>query len=197
MTYEDFKKCSHFSQEEVLALAYGTLFNDAPKEYNTRLPLPPMLMIDRIDHISSKGNKGKIVAERDVNINDWFFQCHFLGDPVQPGWLGLDGVWQLLGLYCAWKGALGSGRALGCSEVEFFGQIRPHDGVMRYELRIVRYQDLVNSGSSVVIGDATVLIDDEPIYEIKRAKVGVFRDIDYPDYPWPTARGKGGRMESE
>ena len=197
MTYEDFKKCSHFSQEEVLALAYGNLFNDAPKEYNTRLPLPPMLMIDRIDHISSKGNKGKIVAERDVNINDWFVQCHFLVDPVQPGCLGLDGVWQLLGLYCAWKGALGSGRALGCSEVEFFGQIRPHDGVMRYELRIVRYQDLVNSGSSVVIGDATVLIDDEPIYEIKRAKVGVFRDIDYPDYPWPTARGKGGRMESE
>ena len=197
MTYEDFKKCSHFSQEEVLALAYGNLFNDAPKEYNTRLPLPPMLMIDRIDHISSKGNKGKIVAERDVNINDWFFQCHFLGDPVPPGCLGFDGVWQLLGLYCAWKGALGSGRALGCSEVEFFGQIRPHDGVMRYELRIVRYQDLVNSGSSVVIGDATVLIDDEPIYEIKRAKVGVFRDIDYPDYPWPTARGKGGRMESE
>ena len=113
MTYEDFKKCSHLSQEEVLALAYGNLFNDAPKEYNTRLPLPPMLMIDRIDHISSKGNKGKIVAERDVNINDWFFQCHFLGDPVQPGCLGLDGVWQLLVLYCAWKVALGSGRALG------------------------------------------------------------------------------------
>ncbi|MDE0805982.1 MAG: bifunctional 3-hydroxydecanoyl-ACP dehydratase/trans-2-decenoyl-ACP isomerase [Longimicrobiales bacterium] len=197
MNYEDFKNRANFSKEEVLALAYGNLFSDAPEGYNTRLPLPPMLMIDRIEHISRKGNKGRMVAERDVNVDDWFFQCHFLGDPVQPGCLGVDGVWQLLGLYCAWRGSLGSGRALGCSEVEFFGQIRPYDGVMRYDVRVVRYQDLVNSGSSVVIGDATVLIDDEPIYEIKRAKVGVFRDIDYPDYPRPTSRSKGGRMDSE
>lgn len=153
-----------------------------------------MLMIDRIEEISRDGRRGRIVAERDVRRDDWFFQCHFLGDPVQPGCLGVDGVWQLLGLYCAWNGAIGTGRALGCSEVEFAGQIRPHDKVVRFEIDIVRYQDLPKSGSAVVIGDARVLVDGEHIYDIRRAKVGVFRDIDYPDYPWPSLHSKGGRM---
>jgi 3-hydroxyacyl-[acyl-carrier protein] dehydratase/trans-2-decenoyl-[acyl-carrier protein] isomerase len=106
----------------------------------------------------------------------------------------VDAVWQLLGLYCAWCGALGTGRALGCKEVDFFGQIRPHDGVVRYEVDIARYQDLPASGSAIAIGDATVLVDDQEIYEIRRAKVGVFRDIDYPDYPWPSRHSRGGRM---
>ncbi len=131
-----------------------------------------------------------MVAERDVRLDDWFFQCHFLGDPVQPGCLGVDGVWQLLGLYCSWNGALGSGRALGCAEVEFSGQVRPHD-------RVVRYQDLPQSGSAITIGDARVLVDGEAIYEIKRAKVGVFRDIDYADYPHRSPHSRGGRMGDE
>ena len=83
---------------------------------------------------------------------------------------------------------------MGCGEVEFSGQIRPHDKVVRYEIDIVRYQDLPQSGSAIVIGDARVLVDGEAIYEIKRAKVGVFRDIDYADYPWPSERSRGGRM---
>jgi len=195
--YEEFRNRSSFSEEEVLALAYGHLVEDAPEEYKARLPLPPMLMVDRIDHISRKGNRGRIVAERDVRLDDWFFHCHFLGDPVQPGCLGVDGVWQLIGLYCSWNGALGSGRALGCAEVEFSGQIRPHDQVVRYEIDIVRYQDLPDSGSAVAIGDATVFVDGEAIYTIKRAKVGVFRDIDYPDYPWPSINSRGGRMGGE
>ena len=194
MTYEEFQARSQFSEEEVLALAYGRLVEDAPSEYKARLPLPPMLMVDRIEHVSARGNRGRMVAERDVRLDDWFFQCHFLGDPVQPGCLGVDGVWQLLGLYCSWRGALGSGRALGCGEIEFSGQIRPHDKVVRYEIDIVRYQDLPQSGSAITIGDARVLVDGEPIYEIKRAKVGVFRDIDYADYPWPSERSRGGRM---
>ena len=194
MTYEEFQARSHFSEEEVLAIAYGRLIDDAPPDGNARLPLPPMLMVDRIEHVSSKGNRGRMIAERDVRLDDWFFQCHFLGDPVQPGCLGVDGVWQLLGLYCSWNGALGSGRALGCAEVEFSGQIRPHDEVVRYEIDIVRYQDLPQSGSAITIGDARVLVDGEAIYEIKRAKVGVFRDIDYADYPWPSERSRGGRM---
>ncbi len=188
---------SHFSEEEVLALAYGRLVEDGPAEYKARFPLPPMLMVDRIDHISRRGNRGRIVAERDVRLDDWFFQCHFLGDPVQPGCLGVDGVWQLIGLYCSWRGALGSGRALGCAEVEFSGQIRPHDKVMRYEIDIVRYQELPQSGSAVAIGDATVFVDDVAIYQIKRAKVGVFRDIDYADYPNASANSRGGRMGDE
>ena len=107
---------------------------------------------------------------------------------------GVDAVWQLLGFFCNWAGGLGSGRALGCGEIEFFGQIRPHDGVVRYEIDIVRYQELPTSGSSIALGDAKVLVDDQEIYEIKRAKVGVFRDIDYPDYPWPSRHSRGGRL---
>ena len=80
VTYEEFQARSHFSEEEVLALAYGRLIDDAPSEYKARLPLPPMLMVDRIEHISSKGNRGRMVAERDVRLDNWFFQCHFLGD---------------------------------------------------------------------------------------------------------------------
>jgi len=194
LTYEEFRAQSSFSHEEVLALAHGSLFGDAPAEYNSRLPLPPMLMVDRIDEFSSRRARGRIVAERDVRVDDWFFQCHFLGDPVQPGCLGVDAIWQLLGLYCAWRGALGSGRALGCGEVEFSGQIRPHDRVVRYEIDVVRYQDLPSTGSSVVIGDATVKVDGESIYAIKRAKVGVFRDIDYPDYPLRSRHSRGGKM---
>ena len=194
MKYDEFRERSHLSEEEVLAFAYGRLLEDEPPEFKARLPLPPMLMVDRIEHISRKGARGRIVAERDVRLDDWFFHCHFLGDPVQPGCLGVDGVWQLIGFYCAWNGALGTGRALGCAEVEFSGQIRPHDKVVRYEIDIVRYQDLPQSGSAVAIGDATVLVDGEAIYEIKRAKVGVFRDIDYADYPWPSQRSLGGKM---
>jgi 3-hydroxyacyl-[acyl-carrier protein] dehydratase/trans-2-decenoyl-[acyl-carrier protein] isomerase len=195
--YKEFMERSHFSEEEVLALAYGRLVEDGPAEYKARFPLPPMLMVDRISHISRRGNRGRIVAERDVRLDDWFFHCHFLGDPVQPGCLGVDGVWQLIGLYCSWRGALGSGRALGCAEVEFSGQIRPHDKVVRYEIDIVRYQDLPKSGSAVAIGDATVFVDDEAIYQIKRAKVGVFRDIDYADYPHQSVNSRGGRMGDE
>jgi 3-hydroxyacyl-[acyl-carrier protein] dehydratase/trans-2-decenoyl-[acyl-carrier protein] isomerase len=194
VTYEEFQARSHFSEEEVLAIAHGRLIDDAPPGCKARLPLPPMLMVDRIEHVSRKGNRGRMIAERDVRLDDWFFQCHFLGDPVQPGCLGVDGVWQLLGLYCSWNGALGSGRALGCAEVEFSGQIRPHDRVVRYEIDIVRYQELPKSGSAITIGDAQVLVDGEVIYEIKRAKVGVFQDIDYADYPWPSEHSRGGRM---
>lgn len=195
MTYEEFLGRDRFDREEVLAMAYGRLVDDAPATFRARLPIPPMLMVDRIGHISGGGRRGRIEAERDVRLDDWFFHCHFLGDPVQPGCLGVDGVWQLLGFYCAWKGALGTGRALGCGEVEFAGQIRPHDGTVRYEIDVVRYQELAKSGSAIVIGDARVLVDGAPIYEISRAKVGVFKDLDYPDYPWPSENATGGRLE--
>lgn len=194
MNYEEFRARSSFSREEVLALAHGSLIEGAPADFNARMPLPPMLMVDRIEEFSAEKSRGRIAAERDVRVDDWFFQCHFLGDPVQPGCLGVDGVWQLLGLYCTWRGALGSGRALGCGEVEFAGQIRPHDGVVRYEIDVVRYQNLPSSGSAFAIGEAIVRVDGEPIYEIKRAKVGMFRDIDYPDYPLRSRNSRGGRM---
>jgi len=194
MTYAEFRERSHFTRDELLAIAYGCLIEDPPEGFEGRLPMPPMLMVDRVTEITRRGARGRLVAERDVRLDDWFFHCHFLGDPVQPGCLGLDAIWQLMGLYCAWSGALGTGRALGCNEVEFSGQIRPHDGVVGYEIDIVRYQDLPATGSAVAIGDATVLVDGQEIYEIKRARVGVFRDIDYPDYPWPSEHSRGGRL---
>jgi 3-hydroxyacyl-[acyl-carrier protein] dehydratase/trans-2-decenoyl-[acyl-carrier protein] isomerase len=154
-----------------------------------------MLMVDRVVEISADRSRGRIVGERDVHLDDWFFQCHFQGDPVQPGCLGLDGVWQLLGFYCNWRGGLGSGRALGCGEVEFFGQIRPYDALIRYEIDVKRYTELSNAGASMAIGDARLLVDGEEIYTIKGARVGLFRGIDYPDYPQDSTNARGGRME--
>lgn len=195
MKYAEYRERSQLSKQEVLAMAYGRLIEDPPEGFMTRLPLPPMLMIDRVTEVEQKGRRGRIVGEADVSLDAWFFHCHFLGDPVQPGCLGVDAVWQLIGLYCSMSGALGTGRALGCGEVEFFGQIRPHDKLVRYEIDIVRYQNLASSGSAIAIGDARVLVDGEEIYRVGRAKVGVFRDIDYPDYPWPSDRSRGGRTE--
>ena len=108
--------------------------------------------------------------------------------------LGVDAIWQLLGFYCAWRGALGAGRALGCKEVSFEGQIRPRDSLVRYEVDIRRYANRVDSGAAMVVGSAKVLVDDQPIYTINDAKVGVFRDIAYPDYPWNSERSRGGLM---
>ncbi len=195
MKYEEFLARDHFSKPELLAHSYGRLVDDPPEHFRARLPAPPMLMLDRVVEISSEKNRGRMVAERDIHLDDWFFQCHFDGDPVQPGCLGVDGIWQMLGFYCIWRGGLGSGRALGCGEVDFSGQIRPHDKIVRYEVDIRRYAEIPQHGASLVIGDARLFVDGEEIYIVKQAKVGLFRDIDYPDYPLPSERSRGGRME--
>ncbi len=195
MKYAEFKSRDRFAKEDLLAFANGTLVEDAPADFTARLPLPPMLMIDRVTEIERRGNRGRIVGERDVALDDWFFQCHFRDDPVQPGCLGLDGVWQLIGFFCNWAGGLGSGRALGCAGVEFFGQIRPHDRLVRSEIDIRRYTELPNSGAAIAIGDAEVLVDGEPIYSIKGAKVGLFAGISYRGYPNLSEHARGGRME--
>ena len=186
MTYAEFRSRSSFTMVELLAFAHGTLVNAAPDGFRARLPAPPLLMLDRILEITRQGARGRIVAERDVRVDDWFFQCHFRGDPVQPGCLGVDAVWQLLGFYGAWSGGLGAGRALGCGEVEFAGQIRPHDHTVRYDVEILRCADLPKSGSMIIIGDATVAVDGEPIYTISRAKAGLFAELVYGDYPQPS-----------
>ncbi|MEN8184040.1 MAG: bifunctional 3-hydroxydecanoyl-ACP dehydratase/trans-2-decenoyl-ACP isomerase [Myxococcota bacterium] len=195
MKYQDFLGRRSFEKAELLGFAHGTLVDDPPDGFSARLPTPPMLMIDRIEEIVRSGNRGRVVASRDVQLDDWFFQCHFRGDPVQPGCLGVDGVWQLLGFFCNWAGGKGSGRALGCGEVEFFGQIRPHDRVMGYEVEVRRYTELPHAGAALVVGDASVTIDGEAIYSVKQARVGLFEGIAYPDYPQPSAHSRGGRME--
>jgi 3-hydroxyacyl-[acyl-carrier protein] dehydratase / trans-2-decenoyl-[acyl-carrier protein] isomerase len=194
MKYAEFIERGHFDKAELFALSQGNCVDDAPDEF-IRLPAPPMLMIDRVVQLDRLGARGRIVGEQDIHFDDWFFQCHFRGDPVQPGCLGVDAVWQLVGLYCSAAGAPGSGRALGCKEVEFAGQIRPYDRVVRYEVDIRRFSMLKESGSAVAIGTAKVLVDGELIYTIKDAKVGMFRGIAYPDYPARSAKSKGGIMD--
>jgi 3-hydroxyacyl-[acyl-carrier protein] dehydratase/trans-2-decenoyl-[acyl-carrier protein] isomerase len=194
MKYAEFLARDHFEPDELLAFAWGRLVEDAPADLTSQLPTPPMLMVDRVTEIRRSGRQGRVVAERAVRRDDWFFQCHFTNDPVQPGCLGVDAVWQLLGFFCNWAGGLGSGRALGSGEIEFFGQIRPHDRLVRYEIDVRRYSELKATGSSIAIGDATVLVDGEPIYTIKNAKSGLFRGIAYRDYPYAGPNSKGGRL---
>lgn len=193
MKHGEFVQKKSLTQQELLGLAWGTLVEDPPQEFS-RLPTPPMLMLDRVIAIEHDGPRGLIVAERDVRLDDWFFQCHFRSDPVQPGCLGVDAIWQLLGLYCTLRGAKGSGRALGCKEVEFAGQIRPHDRLVRYEVDVRRYTDLKESGTAVAIGTGRVWVDGQHIYTIKDAKVGLFLGINYTDYPHRSERSVGGVM---
>ncbi|MBN2438739.1 MAG: bifunctional 3-hydroxydecanoyl-ACP dehydratase/trans-2-decenoyl-ACP isomerase, partial [Deltaproteobacteria bacterium] len=183
MTYEEFQERSHFGQQELIAFAYGNLVEAPPEGFVARLPAPPFLMVDRILEIQGNGRQGRIVAEQDIRLDAWYFQCHMPGDPVQPGCLGVDAIWQLLGFFCTWRGSLGSGRALGCSEVVFSGQIRPFNRIVLYEIGVRRFTHLKESGASIVIGEGRISVDGEEIAEIHGAKTGVFQGISYPDYP--------------
>ena len=195
LTYKDFGERDHFDHDELLAFSYGRLVSDPPDTFKARLPTPPMMMFHRITEITANRSRGKIVAESDVGLDDWFFHCHFNGDPVQPGCLGLDAVWQLLGFYCVWRGGPGTGRALGVGEVDFFGQIRPHDKLVRYEIDVRRYSKLEKQGASMVVGNARVLVDGDEIYKVDNARVGTFMDIAYDDYPLASQNSRGGRNQ--
>jgi 3-hydroxyacyl-[acyl-carrier protein] dehydratase/trans-2-decenoyl-[acyl-carrier protein] isomerase len=194
INHAEFVGRESFERDELIALSQGRLVSDPPEEF-VRLPAPPMLMLDRVVEIKQLGTRGRIVGEQDIDLGAWFFLCHFAGDPVQPGCLGLDAVWQLLGLYCAVAGAAGSGRALGCGEVSFFGQIRPHNRCVRYEVDVRRFSSLPTSGSAVAIGDADIFVDGERIYRIAAAKVGTFKGIAYPDYPLLSENARGGVLD--
>ncbi|MCB0332415.1 MAG: bifunctional 3-hydroxydecanoyl-ACP dehydratase/trans-2-decenoyl-ACP isomerase, partial [Bdellovibrionales bacterium] len=167
-----------------------------PEDF-VRLPAPPMLMLDRVTEIDRQGPRGRIVAEKDIHIDDWFFSCHFVGDPVQPGCLGVDAIWQMIGLYLGLCGPAPSGRALGCKEVDFFGQIRPYNQIIRYEVDIRRYTVMKARGVAMAIGTGKVFVDNEHIYTVHDAKVGGFQDIAYRDYPRRSERAIGGIMEKE
>ena len=167
-----FSPKNSYSKEELLDCANGNLFG----EDNGRLPTPNMLMFDRITKISDsegKYKKGKIIAELDVNPNLWFFDCHFKGDPVMPGCLGLDAMWQLVGFYLCWLGNPGRGRALGASEVKFFGQVLPTAKKVTLTIDMKR---ILNLDLTVGIGEGTMLVDDREIYTAKGLKVGLFQD---------------------
>ena len=126
MNYQNFLEKTSYTQEDLLTIAHRNTPMGTPAEAGS-LPAPPLLMIDRVTELSRDPTRRWLVGEKDVRVDDWFFQCHFIKDPVQPGCLGVDAIWQLLGFYIALRGGVGSGRALGVKEVDFFGQIRPHN----------------------------------------------------------------------
>jgi 3-hydroxyacyl-[acyl-carrier protein] dehydratase/trans-2-decenoyl-[acyl-carrier protein] isomerase len=161
---------SSLELEDLLACGHGEMFGPG----NAQLPLPPMLMFDRITQISENGGahgKGQVIAELNIRPDLWFFQCHFQGDPVMPGCLGLDAMWQLMGFYLGWLGAPGRGRALGVGEVKFTGQVLPEarQVIYRVDLKRVILRKLVMG-----IGDATMSVDGREIYVAKDLRAGLF-----------------------
>jgi 3-hydroxyacyl-[acyl-carrier protein] dehydratase/trans-2-decenoyl-[acyl-carrier protein] isomerase len=160
--------------QQLLECARGELFGPG----NARLPAPPMLMFDRITRIDEKGGafgKGLLVAELDIRPDLWFFACHFEGDPVMPGCLGLDAMWQLAGFYLPWLGEPGRGRALGVGEVKFSGQVLPTATKVRYEIDVKR---VLRGKLRLVIADGRTYVDDRLIYEASDLRVGLFQSTD-------------------
>jgi 3-hydroxyacyl-[acyl-carrier protein] dehydratase/trans-2-decenoyl-[acyl-carrier protein] isomerase len=163
-----------FTREDLLRCSRGELFGPG----NAQLPAPNMLMIDRITHISETGGKygkGELVAELDIHPDLWFFGCHFEGDPVMPGCLGLDAMWQLVGFFLGWQGNPGRGRALGSGEVKFFGQVLPTAKKVTYNLHIKR---TINRSLILAIADGSVSVDGREIYSAEGLRVGLFTSTD-------------------
>ncbi|HVP84501.1 MAG TPA: bifunctional 3-hydroxydecanoyl-ACP dehydratase/trans-2-decenoyl-ACP isomerase [Rhizomicrobium sp.] len=169
-------RSSSFDLQGLLACARGELFGPG----NPQLPLPPMLMFDRITRITENGGangKGEIEAELDIKPDLWFFKCHFMNDPVMPGCLGLDALWQMVGFFLGWMGGLGRGRALGVGEVKFSDMVLPTAKKVTYyvELKRVMMRKLV-----LGIADGIVKVDGKVAFEVKDMKVGLFSDAAKP-----------------
>ncbi len=167
-------KQQSYGYDELIQCARGELFGPG----NARLPLPPMLMMDRITLLSCSGglyDKGEIRAELDIRPDLWFFQCHFESDPVMPGCLGLDALWQLLGFYLGWRGNPGRGRALGAGEVKFTGQVLPEARQVSYQLHLKR---VIERKLVMGIADGSISVDGREIYTAQDLRVGLFTRTD-------------------
>jgi 3-hydroxyacyl-[acyl-carrier protein] dehydratase/trans-2-decenoyl-[acyl-carrier protein] isomerase len=168
------KAATSFDREDLLRCGRGELFGPG----NAQLPAPPMLMFDRITHISADGGphgKGQVTAELDIDPTLWFFACHFIGDPVMPGCLGVDAMWQLVGFFLGWSGAPGRGRALGVGEVRFSGQVGPSVKKVTYRIDLKR---VILRRLVMGVGDGVMEADGRPIYEAKDLRVGLYRAAD-------------------
>jgi 3-hydroxyacyl-[acyl-carrier protein] dehydratase / trans-2-decenoyl-[acyl-carrier protein] isomerase len=162
---------SNFDMQGLLACARGELFSGGP-----RLPLPPMLMFDRITSIADKGgshDKGVMEAEMDIRPDLWFFKCHFQNDPVMPGCLGVDAMWQMVGFFLGWLGGLGKGRALGVGEVKFSGMVLPNAKLVSY---YIEFKRVIMRRLVIGIADGIMKVDGKTIYEAKDLRVGLFID---------------------
>ena len=161
---------NNYNYEDLIRCAKGELFGPG----NAQLPMPPMLMFDKITNISSEGgskNKGIIKAEMEIKPDLWFFDCHFIDDPVMPGCLGLDAMWQLLGFYLGWLGEKGRGRAISVGNVKFSGMILPQTKKLEYNINLKR---VLTSKLVLGIADGILLADGEPIYEASDLRVALF-----------------------
>ncbi len=163
---------NNYNYNELIDCGNGKLFGEG----NAKLPLPPMLMFDRITEITSQGGtfkKGFIKAELDIKTDLWFFKCHFKEDPVMPGCLGRDAMWQLVGCYLGWTGEPGKGRALGVNEVKFTGEVLENVKMATYEINMKRI--LKKEGATVGLADGTLSADGKIIYKAGNLKVGLFK----------------------
>ena len=172
---ENMDKKSSYKKQDLLDIGAGKIFGAK----NGKLPIPPMLMIDRISNISETGGKygvGFIEAEMDINPEHWFFKCHFKNDPVMPGCLGLDGFWQLIGFFLSWVGGRGRGRALGVKELKLKGQVRPYHEKITYLIDIKKF---ITKPTYMAWGDALMKVDDKDkaIYYAKYLQVGLFEKL--------------------
>ena len=165
-------KKSSYSYQELIDCGNGNLFGEG----NAKLPLPPMLMFDRITKISEDNGlykKGLIKAELDIKDNLWFFDCHFKKDPVMPGCLGLDAMWQLVGFFLGWQGNPGKGRALGVGTVKFTGEVLQNIKLVKYEIDMKKIMS--PGGTTVGLANGIVLADGKKIYSADNLKVGLFK----------------------
>lgn len=170
---EKFKKKPSYCYTELISFAHSAFEGQG----DCRLPLPPMLMIDRVTNISAEGGaygNGIVEAELDINPNLWFFSCHFERDPVMPGCLGLDAMWQSLGFFLGWSGSPGIGRALGSGEIKFAGQVLPSTKLVKYVIDIRR---VINHRIVLGVGDGKMYADSQLIYNAKGLKVGLFGNL--------------------
>ena len=164
---------SSYSYEEIIECGKGNLFGKG----NAQLPAPPMLMFDRITNVNKDGGvhgKGEITAELDINEDLWFFKCHFLGDPIMPGCLGLDALWQMLGFYLGWLGYPGKGRALGVGEIKFVEEIKPDKKLIKYKVSLKK--SLNKKGLSIGYGDGQIIHKEKIIYHANDLRVGLFNE---------------------